>query len=101
MTGTSIIVSSGDDGAPGNFGDCNGAAFDPPFPASSPYVTTVGATMMTKSSDFLKKEVASDDPICKQNKGCLTSKDEIVCTYPTSAITSGGGFSTYTPRPSY
>jgi subtilase family serine protease len=48
--GVTVVVSSGDDGAPGNLGDCKGKPFDPPFPASSPWVTTVGATMLSAST---------------------------------------------------
>ena len=62
-TGITIVVSSGDDGAPGNLGSCDGTKpFDPPYPAASPYVTTVGATMMKKDAF---DEANEEDPICK------------------------------------
>jgi len=72
VIGVTIVVASGDDGAPGysarNGGNCH---FGPTFPASSPYVTSVGATM-----------------------GPERGQPEIACSSATgSAITTGGGFS--------
>ena len=49
--GTTVVVSSGDDGAPGNFGACDGKLLDPLFPAASPYVLTVGGTMLAKGGE--------------------------------------------------
>lgn len=102
--GTTIVVSSGDDGAPGNMGQCDGKLLDPLFPAASPFATTVGGTMLMKESG---EEAgagfadAADDPICSDNKGCATSKTENACAYPASGITTGGGFSHYAPQPSW
>jgi tripeptidyl-peptidase-1 len=86
LRGITIIVASGDFGAPG----LEGCDLDPEnprdctinsmFPASSPYVTTVGATM---GPEFGKKEVAASN-----YKG-------------DSLFTSGGGFSIYYRRPDY
>lgn len=76
--GVSLLFSSGDNGV-GNNGACtsnNGtdaATFLPSFPASCPYVTTVGGTYKTAP------EVAALD----------------------GGFTSGGGFSDYFARPSY
>jgi len=39
-------------------------------------------------------------PVCKQYK-CATSKTEVVSSYPQSLITTGGGFSSYSTRPSW
>lgn len=104
--GVSIFVSSGDDGAPGNLGDCTeGNVLDSSYPASSQWVTTVGATMLASSltselhSEAYKSH--SEDPICKDNNGCATSSHEIACSYPSAGITTGGGFSVFTPRPSW
>jgi tripeptidyl-peptidase-1 len=79
--GTSVFVSSGDDGvagfqARGNTGACG---YNPSFPATSPYVTAVGATM-----------------------GIETNTAEIACASSTGGlITTGGGFSTFYSQPSY
>ena len=44
LRGVSIFVASGDSGTHGRTdGDCSDPAFRPDFPASSPYVTSVGA----------------------------------------------------------
>merc|ERR1719265_1728369 len=53
--GCTIVVSSGDDGAPGNIGQCDGKLMDPLFPAASPFVTTVGGTVLMKgNTEFAK-----------------------------------------------
>lgn len=78
LRGVSIIVSSGDGGAMGRSGQC---AFAPMFPASSPYVTAVGATMGPESS---QPEVA-----------CVANEASEVL------ITSGGGFSGQFPQPAF
>lgn len=79
--GVSIFVSSGDDGV-ANFqarSSSSGCGYNPSFPASSPYVTAVGAT-----------------------QGVEDGTPEIVCASDTGGvITSGGGFSTYFSQPSY
>ena len=77
--GTTLLVSSGDDGV-GTNGTClsndgkNTTMFIPNFPASCPYVTTVGGT-----KNF----------------------PEIVAFDPRNGYASGGGFSNYFERPSY
>jgi tripeptidyl-peptidase I len=78
--GVSLFFGSGDAGV-GTAGDCftndgrNASSFLADFPASCPYVTTVGATT------GFNPEVAAHD----QRNG----------------FSSGGGFSRYFPRPSY
>jgi len=79
--GLTVCVSSGDDGV-ANFearNDPSQCGFSPSFPATSPYVTAVGAT---QGPEFGQPEIA-----CASNTGGL--------------ITTGGGFSIYFPRPSY
>lgn len=46
--GVSLLVASGDTGAPGSYGNqgTKYCGYNPQFPASSPYVTAVGATMV-------------------------------------------------------
>ena len=78
--GVSFLVSSGDNGvgAPrncvANTGN-NASTFLSIFPASCPYVTSVGAT-----------------------KGF---NPEVAAANPSNAFWSGGGFSNYFPRPTY
>lgn len=74
-----LLAAAGDGGATSgeNGPACKG--YEPAFPASSPYVTAVGATMG-----------AEDGP----------ASAEVVCsTAGGSHITSGGGFSSVYPRP--
>eukprot|EP01117_Protostelium_nocturnum_P013492 TRINITY_DN503_c0_g1_i1.p1 TRINITY_DN503_c0_g1~~TRINITY_DN503_c0_g1_i1.p1 ORF type:complete len:767 (-),score=203.18 TRINITY_DN503_c0_g1_i1:158-2458(-) len=59
----------------------NGQAFTPEWPASSPYVTSVGATIIKSNGGVVTEEAASID------NGAV--------------ITSGGGFSQYASRQSY
>eukprot|EP01035_Chromulina_nebulosa_P018785 gene18785-24552_t len=99
--GVTITISSGDDGAPntGDLGNClcnkysgssslawpvtgsswSGYGYFPSFPATSPYVTAVGATMGPNTGD--------EEITCMSNYG--------------GVITSGGGFSQYYDRPSW
>jgi tripeptidyl-peptidase-1 len=78
LMGLTVLVSSGDDGAPSSSNDYT-CAYLPIFPASSAYVTAVGAT-----------------------QGVETNSPEIVCAANTgSSITSGGGFSNLSPMPSW
>ena len=44
--GVTILVASGDNGAPGDYGLCGYYAG---YPATSPYVTAVGATIFINS----------------------------------------------------
>jgi tripeptidyl-peptidase-1 len=79
--GVSVFVSSGDDGV-ANFiarSDAAKCGYNPSFPASSPYVTAVGAT-----------------------QGVESGSAEIACSEATGgAITTGGGFSTKYDAPKY
>ena len=81
VQGVTIVVSSGDDGV-ANFqarGDASNCGYNPSFPASSPFVLAVGATM-----------------------GPESGKPEIACTSTSNGIiTTGGGFSTKFSAPSY
>lgn len=81
LQGVSIFVSSGDDGAPGNQARylSRKCSYSPSFPATSPYVTAVGATQGPESG--------SDEIACQSNEG--------------GVITTGGGFSTLFEQPSY
>jgi len=78
------MVSSGDDGANGEGARNNvpaGCGFAPSYPASSPYVTAVGATQGPEAQ-----------PVAPE-VGCSSSSNGL--------ITSGGGFSSVWNTPSY
>jgi subtilase family serine protease len=101
MRGTTLLASSGDQGAPGDGNyKCNN--FQTPlssiFPGASPWVLSIGATALTDPDPTDPNNFQS--PFC-QTTDCSTSKTEIVCSYPDALITTGGGFSTYLARPSY
>lgn len=86
MQGVSIVVASGDSGVAGPAGDDNsdgclgptGAIFSPDFPATCPYLTTLGATFLPPGADVTKDE------------------ETAVTRFP-----SGGGFSNIYPIPDY
>jgi tripeptidyl-peptidase-1 len=89
LQGVSILYSSGDFGVAGNGGACidtvtgaynNGSKglFNPSFPRTCPYVTSVGATQVLNGSTVRTPESASE-----------------------RVIFSGGGFSNYFALPSY
>lgn len=81
VQGVSIIVSSGDDGVANFQARTNPkkCGYNPSFPASSPYVTAIGAT-----------------------QGPESGTAEIACTSDAGGgITTGGGFSTIFTAPSY
>jgi tripeptidyl-peptidase-1 len=81
LKGLTLFVASGDDGvanfqARSNPAECG---FTPSFPATSPYVVTVGAT-----------------------QGPEAGQTEVGCSSQTGGlITSGGGFSSYVKRPDF
>ena len=84
-----MLASSGDQGAVNTFAACNvlGAVgtsvLAPTYPASSPYVTSVGAIMDVRMAE-------GEDPVLA------------ACMGPSGAgITSGGGFSTMYGRPEW
>ncbi|KAM0791633.1 hypothetical protein ACM66B_006071 [Microbotryomycetes sp. NB124-2] len=87
LLGTTFVFSSGDYGVAGNSGNCiatdgsyspNGTIFNPSFPSTCPYVTSVGATQIKPG-----KNVNAPEEACQ------------------TVIYSGGGFSNVFPLPSY
>jgi subtilase family serine protease len=102
--GTTLLASSGDQGAPGDsFPSCNGGVSDL-FPSSSPYVTSVGATMIgppASSSPVTARGGAVNAPVCQSYTCATTPMTESVCMYPNALITSGGSFSTYFAQPEW
>jgi len=87
LMGVTVLYSSGDNGVSGESGNClnrdgsqslEGKRFNPSFPSTCPYVTSVGATQVSPGSSVFEPESA-----CEQ------------------IIYSGGGFSNYFAIPDY
>jgi tripeptidyl-peptidase-1 len=95
MMGVSVLYSSGDSGVTGRGNRCIngtgidapyqsaalGGSFNPSFPSTCPYVTSVGATQVKPGANILK-----------------TPQPEKACE---EMFYSGGGFSNVFPLPSY
>eukprot|EP00597_Dinobryon_sp_UTEXLB2267_P013109 CAMPEP_0170105160 /NCGR_PEP_ID=MMETSP0020_2-20130122/4595_1 /TAXON_ID=98059 /ORGANISM="Dinobryon sp., Strain UTEXLB2267" /LENGTH=1038 /DNA_ID=CAMNT_0010329207 /DNA_START=394 /DNA_END=3510 /DNA_ORIENTATION=- len=77
VRGVTIVASSGDYGVNSKCG----CGYIPLFPASSPYVVAVGATMGPEQG------IGAREVACQKNKG--------------GDITSGGGFSNLAPQPQW
>ena len=84
LRGVTVITNAGDSGVSGPLCWCDrGDGFFPMFPASVPFLTSVGGTMAYRDVDNNQvKERA-----CQANLG--------------SSITTGGGYSGYFPAPKY
>jgi tripeptidyl-peptidase-1 len=97
MMGVSVLYSSGDYGVSGNGGECIagpgpdapyqdqslGGRFNPSFPGTCPYITSVGATQVKPGTNILTTPTSSTEQACE------------------TVIYSGGGFSNVFPMPSY
>jgi len=101
LRGVSIFVASGDSGANGRSdGTCTDKVLHASFPGSSPYVTAVGATMLSNPEFKLK----NPPPACSAQGSsfqCASGGTEVAVSVDGAGFTSGGGFSTYTPMPAY
>jgi tripeptidyl-peptidase-1 len=108
LMGVTLVASSGDDGAQGQGArstrTCEttvllGLAVE--WPASSPYVTAVGATMGPEAN---KSETACQIT-CQEGKlaqgACTPDVDEVTGALNGPAITTGGGYSSTIGRPSW
>ncbi|KAL8714417.1 MAG: hypothetical protein Q9220_001750 [cf. Caloplaca sp. 1 TL-2023] len=89
LAGTSFLYSSGDNGVAGNGGVCidpvtkeyndgSSGIFNPSFPGTCPYITSIGATQIVPGASVTQPEEACE-----------------------TVIFSGGGFSNVFPLPSY
>lgn len=87
LMGVTVLYSSGDYGVAGNNDLClnpngtqtlGGKVFNPSFPGTCPYITSVGATMVPRGSTVYEPETACEE-----------------------IIYSGGGFSNYFAMPEY
>jgi len=90
--GATLLVASGDSGAPGRTDEvCLGVnrTVVSIFPGSSPYVLSVGATFVV--GDSHQKNTNWTTPLCQKN-GCTTGQSEAVVNLDDVGWTSGGGF---------
>jgi len=101
LRGISMLVASGDSGANSRTDDfCQTPQLRPEFPASSPFVTTVGATQIVNGSYSVPHAPA----ICNgKTLNCVWNGTEQAVSYGYSGFTSGGGFSNVSgaTRPKY
>merc|ERR1711937_793356 len=99
--GVSLLAASGDSGANGRTdGACTGTKLHASFPGSSPYVTAVGATMLQDPKYNLPTTPEACTALGNTFK-CASGGTEVAVSSEIAGFTSGGGFSTYTPMPSY
>jgi len=99
LRGISILTASGDSGANGRTDPyCMEDHLNPPYPAASPYVTSVGGTMITEASG--KADLPNPPPGCA-GKNCASSGIEVAVSFAQARFSSGGGFSVVAGRPSY
>jgi len=107
LAGHSMVCASGDDGAAGNHGSINNCeTMGPLFPASSPYVTVVGATSIEPSNGTATMKLGDNlPPVCTDSFyqcTCTTSTNEQIASGSnTAGFDTGGGFAWYSPMPAY
>jgi len=101
LRGVSLMAASGDSGANGRTDNqCTGSVLHASFPASSPYITAVGATALQDPVFDLATTPKACTALGPPYK-CASGGTEVAVSFEDSGFTSGGGFSTYTPMPSY
>ena len=97
LRGVTIVVASGDAGAPGRTNElCKNNQVHAVFPGGSPFVTSVGATFIVPNT--LKKSWKT--PLCKQY-GCNSGSQQFPTNYDNTSWTSGGGFSNFSQTPKW
>jgi len=108
LMGMTIVVASGDSGSSSRSNvQCDHAPYlNPVFPASSPYVVTVGGTHILQPITTDKYNTSI--PMCHDyNYDCIVHRNttlqhpELNCEHDTCAWTSGSGISNYFGRPFY
>ena len=104
LLGITLLSASGDSGCHGRTDELclfHKQMF-PDFPASSPFITSVGGTLLTNAVNTGAKSPICQDGGDLQNQ-CATGGEEVVSsTGPAGGrISSGGGFANFSPRPSY
>ena len=99
VRGVTIVVASGDNGVAGI--NCECLKYYPSFPATSPYVTAVGATMGPEQQ---QQEVACQSDKVRYLTLLVCLAIDMLTHFLLSQgglITSGGGFSHYYPAPKW
>ena len=96
--GVSILVSSGDAGAPGRTSEsCDSSRpVNPVMPGSSPWITSVSATFVNNSTN----NVRWNSTMCHENM-CASGLDEVPTNFMWTDWTTGGGFSIYNNAPKW
>jgi len=98
LRGTSVSVASGDSGVYGRTDEsCSGKMFRPAFPASSPFVTSVGGTYNLNPTYL---PAGGSTPAMCQG-ACVGGGNEVAVSFPACYYTSGGGFSNYAAMPKW
>jgi len=106
LIGHTMVAASGDGGTAGTHGSINGCeTMGPIFPAASPYVLTVGATSIEQSPTPKYRDQSGAPPLCTDSfYGCdcsTSTNEQPALANDTAEFDTGGGFSVYSPQPSY
>lgn len=94
LNGTTLVVSSGDAGSSGRVNEeCMGDPYlNPVFPGGSPWIISVGGTVVTKPIVGV-----INSPLCK-NSPCIIGGTEHNCINDLVGWSSGAGFSNISSR---
>ena len=93
MRGVSIMISSGDSGCHTRSDEqCTAPTLLADYPASSPYVTSVGATQV-QNDTYLPVDTAEVCRTRRNNFSCISGGVEVAVSRARAFFTSGGGFS--------
>jgi len=99
LRGVTLISASGDSGANGRTDPyCTENHLNPPYPAASPYITSVGATQIDQSSG--QANLKNPPPGCS-GQSCASGGYEEAVSYTQAHFASGGGFSWVAPAPAH
>jgi len=99
LRGISLISASGDSGANGRTDpDCSENHLNPPYPAASPYITSVGGTQISQNDGVAN--LPNPPPGCN-GQNCASGGTEEAVSYDQAQYASGGGFSNVAIRPGY
>jgi len=101
--GLTFLAASGDGGTDGNHGGDSCQYTHPLFPASSPWVVSVGATVAIPGK---VNPVNYNQPICsgqgQLSCDCNQNAEEVVCMLTNyGGFDTGGGFSYFATQPSW
>jgi len=95
LRGVTLVAASGDAGAAGRTNEMctDDSPLNPVFPTASPYVLSVGGTIVMNPT-----KAKASTPLCKTNN-CVGGGEELNCDFDRCGWTSGGGFSNFFNRP--